>query len=62
MLGLLIYPLQMLRIARRVRGRSGGDAFAFGVSCMMSKFPEFVGWCKFQRARRRGSMKIIEYK
>lgn len=63
LLGFLIYPLQSLRIARRSRGRSFGDRLAFGISCMASKFPEFIGWCRFQRSRLRGGpMKIIEYK
>ena len=63
LLGFAIYPLQMAKIALRMRSRSLGDRMAFGISCMLSKFAEFVGWCKFQRSRRRGGpVKIIEYK
>jgi len=62
LLGLLIYPVQVLRIARKMHGRPWKDRLAFGTACMASKFPEFIGWCKFQRARRRGPMRIIEYK
>lgn len=64
--GFLIYPLQMYRIARYARGRHGlsaKDARAWGVSCKVAKFPEFVGVCRFwfNRLTRREA-KIIEYK
>jgi GT2 family glycosyltransferase len=65
LLGFLLYPLQVYRIYRRTRRRTArrSDALAFGVSCILSKFPEFVGFCKYQLTRRRGrSARIIEYK
>jgi GT2 family glycosyltransferase len=63
LLGFAVYPLQMARTAWRTRRRPALDALAFGVSCTVSKFPEFWGWCKFQSSRRRGGpVKIIEYK
>ncbi|MCE9529774.1 MAG: glycosyltransferase [Planctomycetes bacterium] len=61
--GFAIYPLQVARIARKIRGRSTGDSIAFGISCMASKVPEFIGWCRFQvSCLRRGPARIIEYK
>jgi GT2 family glycosyltransferase len=63
LIGFAVYPLQMARIAWRSRRRPLRDAVAFGVSCVASKLPEFVGWCKFQLSRQRGGrVKIIEYK
>ncbi len=63
LVGFVVYPLQMARTAWRNRRRPVRDAVAFGVACTASKFPEFVGWCKFQLLRRRGGpAKIIEYK
>jgi glycosyltransferase involved in cell wall biosynthesis len=63
LIGFAVYPLQMARIAWRARRRPLRDAVAFGISCVASKLPEFVGWCKFQLSRRRGGpVKIIEYK
>lgn len=66
LLGFAIYPIQMLRIARYARSRhhlSSSDSRAWGVSCMMSKFPEFAGFCRhrYDRLTRRKA-KIIEYK
>jgi len=60
--GFLLYPLQAVRIALKVKGRPWKDRLAFGMSCMLSKFPEFIGWVKYQRAKRSGRMRIIEYK
>ena len=65
LLGFLLYPLQVYRIYRRTRQKdiARGDALAFGVSCVASKVPEFLGYCKFQIARLRGRRgRIIEYK
>jgi cellulose synthase/poly-beta-1,6-N-acetylglucosamine synthase-like glycosyltransferase len=65
LLGFLLYPVQMARIAWRTRKRRvrTGDAVAFGVSCMASKVPEFFGLCRFYLTRWRGKrIKLIEYK
>lgn len=64
LLGFLLYPIWMLRIAwkmrRWLRFRS---ALAWGVSCMASKFPEFIGLCKFYWQKLRGRKgTLIEYK
>ncbi len=63
--GFLLYPIQMARIARgaKRKGIAAADAAAFGVSCVVSKLPEFLGFCKFYWTRwRRKPARIIEYK
>lgn len=65
LIGFLLYPLQIYRVYRRTRRRTArhSDALAFGVSCVLSKLPEFVGFCKYHLTRGRGrSARIIEYK
>ena len=66
LLGFAVYPLQMVRIARYARGRhrlNRRDSIAWGANCMMSKFPEFVGFCRFEYNRTlRKKATIIEYK
>lgn len=63
LLGFLIYPVQAARIAIRTRSRPFRDAAAWGVSCVVSKVPEFVGMCRFYLGRWRGRRaKLIEYK
>lgn len=60
---LLLYPLNIARIAARLRGE--GVARPWTVACflMLSKFPEAVGWLRYQRGRLTGNRsKIIEYK
>jgi len=62
---LLLYPLQAARIYRTTRRRNipPGDALAWSVSCVASKFPEFNGVCRFAWNQwRRGPARIIEYK
>jgi GT2 family glycosyltransferase len=65
-LGLLgLYPLQAVRIARdsQQRGLSPTDAWAWGVSCALSKIPESVGITRFHLDRlRQKKPAIIEYK
>lgn len=61
LLGFLLYPLQVLRIYRRTRQRRipRGDSFAFAMSCVGSKVPEFLGFCKFRLDRLRGRRGVI---
>ena len=61
----LLYPLQILRVYRQMRRRGTARrlAAAYAVSCVVSKFPEFVGLCQFTANRLRGRpARIIEYK
>jgi GT2 family glycosyltransferase len=61
----LIYPLQVARIYRRARRRPlpAKHALAFAASCVLSKFPEWLGACKFRIRRLLGGpATIIEYK
>jgi GT2 family glycosyltransferase len=63
LLGFLLYPLQIVRVARKVRGRPRRDALAFAASCVLGKFPEFVGLCRFTLTRLHGRQsRLIEYK
>ena len=65
LIGFVLYPLQIWRIYRRTRQRQkpAGDSLAFGISCMASKLPEFMGLCKFYLMRmRKQRARIIEYK
>ena len=60
----LLYPLQVASVYRRTRQRAAPrPALAYAVSCVASKFPEFVGLCRFlaERLGRRPA-RIIEYK
>jgi GT2 family glycosyltransferase len=60
----LIYPLQVARIYWRTRRRAQpGPALVWAVSCVASKFPEFVGLCRLVVGRlHRRPARIIEYK
>lgn len=62
---LVIYPIQMARIARyrRQRGESFADACLYGFFCVLGKFPEVSGILKFHLERWTGKQaKIFEYK
>ena len=61
---LLLYPLQVFRIYRQNLHRAKpGKALAFGLGCVLSKFPEFIGLCRFWRDRLLGRpVRIIEHK
>lgn len=59
---LLIYPLQVVRIAAR-GGRSMRDNFWHATFLVLGKFPEFLGQIKFLLHRRLGGKaQLIEYK
>jgi GT2 family glycosyltransferase len=62
---LLAMPLQMLRIAAKIRRRvdSPRTALAYGVLIMIAKWAETAGQFAYLRDRRRGRMaRLIEYK
>lgn len=57
--GLLAYPLMMLKI--RLRDPAGGWPWA--ASCVMGKFPQMIGQCRYWVTRLRGKRAtLIEYK
>ena len=61
----LLYPLQVLRVYRwmRRRGIARRAAAAYALSCVVAKFPQFLGVCKFMAHRLHGRpARIIEYK
>lgn len=64
LLGFLLYPIWMLRIAWKMRRRLRFRyALAWGISCMASKLPEFIGICRFYVRKLRGRKgTLIEYK
>jgi GT2 family glycosyltransferase len=64
LLGFWLYPIWMIRIAWKMRKRLRfRHSLAWGVSCMASKVPEFVGLCKFYSRKLRGRQGLlIEYK
>jgi GT2 family glycosyltransferase len=62
---LLVMPLQMLRLAAKVRKRvdSPRTALAFGVLTMLAKWADLAGQIGYVRDRRGGRMaRLIEYK
>jgi GT2 family glycosyltransferase len=65
MLLLLLYPIQVVRVYRhtRRRGIAPRDSFAYGIACVVAKFPELIGFCKCMRNRLTARPpQIIEYK
>jgi glycosyltransferase involved in cell wall biosynthesis len=59
---LAIYPLQVVRLARR-SGQSERENWWRGVALVLGKFPELVGQMKFLVDRLRGEQSgLIEYK
>jgi GT2 family glycosyltransferase len=60
---LLAYPLNVIRIARRLRGEGQSRPWTLAFFLMLAKLPEAMGWLRFQRARLTGKRsKLIEYK
>lgn len=60
-----ILPLQMLRMAIRVRKRvpDWRTAFSYGVLTMSGKWANFVGQVRYRRDRKAGkNTRLIEYK
>lgn len=61
LLGLIVYPLQVARIARRIGG--GGEKGLRAAFLMLSKFPEAMGIAEFHLRRLAGRKAgLIEYK
>jgi len=62
---LLVYPVQMGRIAlkQRRRGLSGFDCVLYAAACVVGKFAQWQGQCLFWwRSLRKRKATLIEYK
>ena len=62
---LLIYPLQVARMARAIRPRApdGGTALAHGVATLAAKWPHLLGQLAYLADRARGRLpRLIEYR
>jgi GT2 family glycosyltransferase len=60
---LALYPLNIARIALRLRHEGEPRPWTVATFLMVSKFPEALGWLRYQRGRLTGRRStIIEYK
>ena len=60
---LLAYPLNVVRIARRLRSEGQSRPWTLAFFLMLSKVPEALGWLRFQWGRLTGDRsEIIEHK
>ncbi len=60
---LLLYPLNTARIATRLSREGEPRPWTVATFLMLTKFPEAVGWLRYQRGRLTGKRsKLIEYK
>ena len=60
---LLLYPLNVARIGTHLRRQGEARPWLVATFLMLSKFPEAVGWLRYQAGRVTGRRsKIIEYK
>ena len=60
---LLLYPLNVARIAMRLRRDGEPRPWTVATFLMLSKFPEGLGWLRYQVGRITGRRsRIIEYK
>ena len=60
---LLLYPLNVTRIAMRLRQQGEPRPWTLATFLMLSKFPETLGWLRYQTGRLTGKRsKLIEYK
>jgi hypothetical protein len=60
---LLLYPLNVARIATRLNREGEPRAWTVATFLMLAKFPEALGWLRYQTGRLTGSRsKLIEYK
>lgn len=60
---LLLYPLNTARIATRLRREGEPRPWAVAAFLVLAKFPEALGWLRYQTARLTGHRtKLIEYK
>ena len=60
---LVLYPLNIARIAMRLRRSGEPRPYTVATFLMLSKFPEAMGWLRYQAGRFTGRRsKLIEYK
>ncbi len=60
---LLAYPVNVIRIARRLRSEGQSRPWTVAFFLMLAKLPEAVGWLRFQWGRLTGNRStLIEYK
>lgn len=60
---LLAYPVNVVRIARRLRGEGQSRPWTIAFFLMLAKFPEAIGWLRFRWGKLTGHRsKLIEYK
>lgn len=60
---ILLYPLNVTRIAARLHRNGQARPWLVATFMMLAKLPESQGWLRFQRNRRRGKQSaLIEYK
>jgi hypothetical protein len=60
--GLLIYPLQIARIASR-RGFADVESWIYGLFITLAKFPELQGIATYYwRRKRKQNVELIEYR
>ena len=60
---LLLYPLNIARIATRLSREGEPRPWAVATFLMLAKFPESLGWLRYRTGRLTGSRsKLIEYK
>ena len=60
---LLLYPLNLVRIARRLSRAGEPRPWTVATFLVLSKFPEGQGWLRYQTGRLTGSRtKLIDYK
>jgi GT2 family glycosyltransferase len=60
---LLLYPANVTRIASRLRRDGEARPWTVATFLMLSKFPEAIGWLRYQTGRVTGKRsKLIEYK
>jgi GT2 family glycosyltransferase len=60
---LLTYPLNLIRIGRRLRAQGQLRPWLLAFFLMLAKFPQAIGWLRFQWGRLSGNRStIIEHK
>ncbi len=60
---LLAYPLNVIRLSLRMRAQGRSRPWTVGFFLMLAKFPEAIGWVRFQWGKITGNRsRIIEHK
>lgn len=60
---LLAYPLNVIRISRRLRREGQSRPWTLAFFLVLAKLPEAMGWLRFRRGKLTGKRsKLIEYK